>query len=362
MEINRRKLAILTTLVEEYLRTGEPVPSKLIAGMLDLTVSSATVRNEMASLFELGLLEQPHTSAGRIPSQRGLRLYLDRLMIKENLSQEEKNAIDSLFNVNAFDLDSILSESCKRLSQITGCAVVATTPVCENAVIDNISIFKASPKNIVAVLVLKNGDVKSKHFRLDYDVASGAIEVFQSWVNGLLKNKPIEELTHEYLQRILFSSGENMFLFTPLLAAVYSLALEIKKRDIYVTGSTNLLSYTELESCVFDLLKLLDNKDEILSLLPNGYSDTAVVIGYETHRPQLRDTSLVVTSYKNPHGDTGHIALIGPVRMDYHRLIPYAEYFSQNMEKVLARLDTSENSTPPARDMSPQGELKGGHF
>lgn len=362
MEINRRKLRILTAVVEEFLRTGEPVPSKLIAEIMDLTVSSATIRNEMASLFELGLLEQPHTSAGRIPSQRGLRLYLDRLMIKENLSQEEKNAIDSLFNVNAVDLDGILAQACKRLSQITGCAVIATTPVCENAVIDNVSIFKVSPKNVVAVLVLKSGDVKSKHFRLDYDIASGAIEVFQNWANGLLKGKPLDELTHEYLQRILFSSGENMFLFTPLLAAIYSLALDVKKRDVYVTGSTNLLSYGELEPCVFDLLKLLDNKDEMLSLLPSGYSDTAVVIGYETHRRELRDTSLVMTSYKNPHGDTGHIALIGPIRMDYHRLIPYVEYFSQNMEKILARLERDETQTPPARDMSPQGELRGEHI
>ncbi len=358
MEMDRRKLKILAAIVEEYLRTGDTVSSKYISQMPELMVSSATVRNEMAVLFELGLLEQPHTSAGRIPSQTGLRLYVDRLMLNEPLSAAEKNAVDSLFNTGAVDIERVLEDACKWLSQATGCAVIATTPKSESAIIDSVSIFKVSPKNVVAVLVLKSGEVKSRHFKLDYDIASGAIEMFQNWANERLYLKPIDELTSEYLQRILFSSGENMILFTPLLAALYSLAMSANKREVHITGSTNLLSYDELKSCAFDLLKLLDNKEEILSLFPDYKHGTAVIIGKESRRRETRDASFIVASYKGAKGAVGHIAIVGPTRMDYPKLISFAERFSENMTRIYSRHD-NERETPPARDMSPKGELKG---
>ncbi len=358
MEMDRRKLKILAAIVEEYLRTGETVSSKWLSQMPELSVSSATVRNEMAVLFELGLLEQPHTSAGRIPSQSGLRLYVDRLMLREPLTASEKNAVDSLFNTGAVDIDRVLEEACKWLSHMTGCAVIATTPKSEKAIIDSVSIFKVSPKNVIAALVLKSGEVKSRHFRLDYDIASGAIEMFQNWANELLYGKPIEELTSEYLQRILFSSGENMILFTPLLAALYSLAMSVNKREVYITGSTNLLSYDELKSCAFDLLRLLDNKDELLSLFPDIGVETAVVIGKESKRRETRDASFIVASYKGAKGAVGHIAIVGPTRMDYPKLISLAERFAQNMTRVYSRHD-NERDAQPVRDMSPQGELRG---
>lgn len=359
MEMDRRKLKILAAIVEEYLRTGETVSSKWLAP--ELSVSSATVRNEMAVLFELGLLEQPHTSAGRIPSQSGLRLYLDRLMLREPLTASEKNTIDSLFNTSAVEVDSVLDSACKWLSHLTGCAVVATTPRNENAIIDSVCIFKASPKNVVAALVLKSGEVKSKHFKLDYDIASGAIEMFQTWANERLYGKAIEDLTSEYLQRILFSSGENMILFTPLLAALYSLALSVQKREVYISGSTNLLSYDELRSCAFDLLKLLDNKDELLSLFPETKGDTTVIIGKESKRRETADVSFIVSNYRDFKGGIGHVAIVGPTRMDYPKLISFVERFTENLSRVFSRND-SDHQNPPARDMSPKGELKGEHF
>ena len=358
LEMDRRKLKILAAIVEEYLRTGETVSSKWLAQMPELQVSSATVRNEMAVLFELGFLEQPHTSAGRIPSQSGIRFYLDRLMIRDPLTASEKNAVDSLFNTGAVDVQSVLEEACRWLSHITGCAVIATTPKSESAVIESVSIFKVSPRNVVAAIVLKSGDVKSKHFKLDYDIASGAIEMFQNWANEHLYGKPIEELTSEYLQRILFSSGENMILFTPLLAALYSLAMSVNKREVHITGSTNLLSYDELKSCAFELLKLLNNKEELLSLFPDYKNDTTVIIGKESKRRETRDVSFIVSSYHDSKGGVGHIAIVGPTRMDYPKLISFAERFASNLSRVYSRSD-GEAQTPPARDMSPKGELRG---
>ena len=168
MELDARKLRILSAIVETYIATGEPVGSKLVAGILEGKVSPATVRNEMAVLFEQGLLEQPHTSAGRVPSHLGYRLYLDELMRARPLTDGEKQEIEALFNLRDPDPDRLLEDAAKALAEYTGCAVISTALTRESARVRKIELIQATDRTVVILLITSNGMVKNKVCRVDF--------------------------------------------------------------------------------------------------------------------------------------------------------------------------------------------------
>ena len=359
MEIGERKLKILTAIVEEYIRTGEPVGSKSLAEISDLGVSPATIRNEMASLFELGLLEQPHTSAGRVPSQRGLRLYLDLLMDPIDPDDELKARIDNIFDVRAVDMQGLLEQISDAVATMTGCAVVTTAPTPANERISRIEMIKVSPYNVVAVIITKNGDVHSKNFRLGYDMNAGAMEYFSNWLTEKVEGMKLGELTQGFMQQTAMSAKENILLFTPLLAAIYELVCSLLKTNIHLCGDLNLLSFENLKNSAYEIFKLLDDEQEVESLFKIGSKH--VRIGKECHRPELEDASVLVQEYKLPNGSGGVIGVLGPIRQDYRRILPCLEYFAMNMGKIFdIEEDMTDSEETVTRVFRPKARLEGG--
>ncbi len=359
MEIGERKLKILTAIVEEYIRTGEPVGSKSLAEISDLGVSPATIRNEMASLFELGLLEQPHTSAGRVPSQRGLRLYVDLLMDPIDPDDELKARIDNIFDVRAVDMQGLLEQISDAVATMTGCAVVTTAPTPANERISRIEMIKVSPYNVVAVIITKNGDVHSKNFRLGYDMNAGAMEYFSNWLTEKVKEKKLGELTQNFMQQTAMSAKENILLFTPLLAAIYELVCSLLKTNIHLCGDLNLLSFENLKNSAYEIFKLLDDEQEVENLFKIG--SKPVRIGKECHRAELEDASILVQEYKLPNGSGGVIGVLGPIRQDYRRILPCLEYFAMNMGKIFdIEEDMTDSEETVTRVFRPKARLEGG--
>ncbi|MEG1942506.1 MAG: heat-inducible transcriptional repressor HrcA [Angelakisella sp.] len=335
MELDARKLRILAAITETYLATGEPVGSKLIAAMLGGEVSPATVRNDMAVLFDMGLLEQPHTSAGRIPSHHGLRIFVDRLMKSQPLTVNERQEIDALFNRRNPDPDRLLEDAAKALADYTNCAAISTSLYKQSAYVRKIELIPAASRTVVILLIASNGMIKNKVCRVDFNLLPKIVEFFTNFANSRLAGRGINEITAEYINSMSCSLEEYADIFTPLLTAIYELCREASDGRIYYSGESNLLEYDELRQVANQLFRVLDNRDEMMSIIEKDKQNMGVSIGRENQRMEFNDSSVIISRYKIGEDSMGAIGLIGPVRMDYARLIPHLEYFSQMLGKLI---------------------------
>lgn len=336
MKLDLRKLKILTAIVETYIDTGEPVSSKMLTQKLDLNVSPATVRNDMAALFEMGLLEQPHTSAGRVPSHLGYRIYVDQLMCCKPLSEDERREIDALFNVRDPDPDRLLEDAAEALAEYTNCATVSTTITPKTVQVKHVEIVPAGARTVVVLVIASNGVIKNKVCRVDFRITSEVVEFINQFANGRLVGKSVNDISQWYINSIAVTLGDYSQLFIPVLAAVYELCREINDGQFYTSGSANLLGYKEFGDIARELLLTMGNRDDLLGVISSKSDAIFITIGKENSRSELTDTSVVVTRYKIGEQNSGAIGVIGPVRMDYAKIVPHIEYFSQTLGKLLA--------------------------
>lgn len=337
MKLNERKRAILAAIVETYIHTGEPVGSKLLAGKLGFNVSSATVRSDMAWLFEMGYLEQPHTSAGRVPSHLGYREYIDALMRPAALTTEERTEIDSLFNVRNPDPDKLLEDAAEALSGYTNCATVTSSITPKTVRIRRLELIAAGSNTVVILLIASNGIIRNKVCRVDFQVSDKLIDFFNKFANGRLGGMSIDEVSSAYLGAMSVNLGEYSRVFNPILTAIFELCREVSEGQYYVSGSAKLLEYGELNRLVRDLLLMLENRDSLQALFSTkGESQNfKIIIGKENQSMELSDSAVVMTGYEVDGAPAGTIGLIGPVRIDYARLIPHLEYFAQTLGELL---------------------------
>lgn len=335
-ELDPRKLRILAAIVETHIATGEPVGSKLVASLLGGEVSPATVRNEMAVLFDQGLLEQPHTSAGRVPSHLGYRLYLDRLMRSKPLTGLEKQRIEALFNLRDPDPDRLLEDAAKALADHTGCAVISTAITKESARVRKIELIPASSRTVVILLIASNGMVKNKVCRVDFLLTPKILEFFQNFANRHLSGRSINDISASYLNSVAFGMGdEYMDIFTPLLSAIFDLCRECSDGQIYRGGAANLLEHEELRQVANQLFRVINSREAVMELIDRGDEGIRVLVGKENPNSAFAGSSVVICKYRIGQDNTGAMGLIGPIRMDYARLIPHLEYFSQTLGRLL---------------------------
>ncbi len=336
MKLDIRKLKILTAIVETYIDTGEPVSSKILAQQLGFSVSSATIRNDMAALFEMGLLEQPHTSAGRVPSHLGYRVYVDQLMHCKPLSEEERREIDALFNVRDPDPDKLLEDAAQALADYTNCATVSTTITPKTVLVKRVEIVPAGTRTVVVLVIATNGVIKNKVCRVDFRVTGEIVEFLNQFANGRLVGRSVNDISQWYINSISVTLGDYSQLFIPVLATIYELCREINDGQFYTSGGANLLNYKELADIARDLLSAMANREQLLGVIGSKSDAVFITIGKENNQSELTDTSVVVTKYRIGAQNSGAIGVIGPVRMDYAKLIPHLEYFSQTLGKLLA--------------------------
>ncbi len=343
MKLDIRKLKILTAIVETYIDTGEPVSSKILAQQLGFSVSPATIRNDMAALFEMGLLEQPHTSAGRVPSHLGYRVYVDQLMHCKPLSDEERREIDALFNVRDPDPDKLLEDAAQALADYTNCATVSTTITPKTVQVKRVEIVPAGTRTVVVLVIATNGVIKNKVCRVDFRVTSEIVGFLNQFANGRLVGKSVNDISQWYINSISVTLGDYSQLFIPVLATIYELCREINDGQFYTSGGANLLNYKELADIARDLLSTMENREQLLGVIGSKSDAVFITIGKENNQSELTDTSVVVTKYRIGEQNSGAIGVIGPVRMDYAKLIPHLEYFSQTLGKLLAETFEQDN-------------------
>ena len=337
MELSERKQKILAAVVSSYIENGDPVGSKSIAA--DLGVSSATVRNEMADLSALGFLEQPHTSAGRVPSQRGYRLYIDRLMERKQVSAREKTFIDSALQAGAYDPERLLLNVSKVLAEITRFAAVSTTPSGTMAVVRAVQFVQTSRRTAMIVLMPSAGTMKTRVFHCDFDLTPEILRIFFRVFNEKLAGKPVSAITPAFIQTMAASLGEMMLLMSSALMALLEVANATMETDVCLDGQMNLLFYPEyLGEKALSMMHFFKRSEELSRLLLNQPEGTQVLVGAEAGRPELTESGMVITRYAIGGEDAGAIGVIGPMRMDYGRMIANLEYLSEGVGALLTRL------------------------
>lgn len=323
MAIDERKIKILQAIINDYINTGEPVGSRTIAKKYDLGVGSATIRNEMADLEEMGLLEQVHTSSGRVPSNKGYRLYVDNLMETGSLTLEEELRIKNYIIDSArFEVDKIVQRACIILSELTNLTSVVQGPSVKSSNIKSIQLFNIDIHNIVSVIVADNGVIKNHVIRVNNMPSKAAINKINEVLNSRLKNLSIEQINLEVINNIKKELEGFDELFNAILPALYETLKESNEADIFVEGTTNIFNYQEYNNIdrAKAILSLINDKDNLINLIEPS-SDLTIKIGEENEFPEAKDCSIISAEYCIDGRPIGKIGLIGPKRINYSKVI-----------------------------------------
>ena len=328
--LSARKQQILNSIIKYYLEYGEPIGSKLIAS--EIGVSSATVRNEMAELTELGFLEQPHTSSGRIPSGLGFRAYIKSQNENNFMSMDKKNYFNSM--LSSSDPEELLDKAAESLSYKYACIV--TTPGDKSSVIKAVQFVQISRRTAMLILLSSAGTAKSKIFKCEFDLNQEMLRVFFRAFNEKLMGVSLLQITRAYLQGFAISLGEMSILMTSAIVALFEAVKETSKAQVLVKGQTKLFLQNAFSPQSFIALSEIINSPEYFrQTLLERPSKISIILGGEPIFPEFRDAGIVSSKYTIAGKDAGIFAVIGPIRMDYPKIIAEMKYVSDYVGNVL---------------------------
>ncbi len=329
-----RKLKILAAVVDEYIRTGEPVSSKTICKLEDINVSAATVRNDMAALEQMGYLEQPHTSAGRVPTFKGYRLYIDELITLPTLSDEEKKRLDAMLGDESTPEELLIQNATTALTELTQCAVVATNFAPRFSVISKVEVIPTGKRLYVILLITSNGRIKNKACRLEFDLSDEQLEFFSHFIDENLHGISVDELSDEMMDKMVAALGAYMVSLTPLVQGVCELSADFRNEELTMSGGEKLLSCDELDKT--EVVRFIEHKNELTGLLDSAFSGLQVKFGVSNDSFVIGNSSLIVSKYHKGKHEVGSLGVIGPMRIDYKKIIPYVEYFTQKISSLIS--------------------------
>ena len=340
MELTERKKKVLRCIVDLYIRTAEPVGSKAIAELPDMSYSSATIRNEMADLLAMGYLEQPHTSAGRIPSAAGYRLYVDELMADYRLSMDETKLLSASFDEKMQQVDKLMEKVAKLVSQATDLPAISMAARNSGATVKRFELIMAGQGSIILVVMLSTDEVLNKLIKLPLQVEEMDLKLLAAVLNASMTDIPQEEFTPELLERVIRSAG-NAAMLVPVVVDFATDALRGKGgTNMAVAGQMRLLGQPEYRDVDKAQRVITSLDEEALSNLPAvmmNENGTKVLVGPENVAQELKDTSVVMTKFDIGDGLQGMIGVVGPTRMDYAKVTARLSYFAESLSKMFAK-------------------------
>lgn len=327
MELDERKLKILQAIIRTYLDTGEPVGSRTISKYTDLNLSSATIRNEMSDLEDMGYIIQPHTSAGRIPSDKGYRLYVDTML---DAKTNEVNNLKEELTQKADKIDDVLKQVAKFLAANTNYASMVSGPRYQSKRVKFIQITSVDEEHLLAVIVLDNNAVKNQMIRVEESVEEEQIVKLNFVLNTTLNGLDVMDMNLALIQKLKEQVESHTRVIDSVLEVIGKTLVEEDDLEVYTSGATNILKYPELadKSKAADLLGAFEEKKIINNWLglPDKQNteeshDIQVYIGDETQVESMKDCSMVTATYKIQEGVYGKIGIVGPKRMDYDKVV-----------------------------------------
>lgn len=337
MLLDERKKRILEAVIEEYNLTAEPVGSTRIANSYNLGLSSATIRNEMAELEELGYLDKPHTSAGRVPSGKGYRLYVDNIMKEKSLTIKEKTLIDKVISDDLNKFESLMKEASNVLSRLTNYASITIEPELDDCEVEEIKLVKIGQDRLMIVILANNGIIKESIIKYDEEIPEENIEIFNNYLNYKLQGmnfREIYENVGEYVGQELENINDKII---PLFAELNNLLIN-KNSKVHMEGATKLLELPELkkQDTLKNFLNIIETQDAIKEIARTGYDGNInVYIGSECAFEDLKDFTIITYKQSINDKDVGTIGLIGPTRMDYKTVIPMIKYIGDTIQEKM---------------------------
>ena len=334
MEITQRQKIIFKTIVEEFTRCAEPVGSKTLMELLDFPVSSATIRNEMATLEKLGLLEKTHTSSGRIPSQKGYRYYVDELMKDDDISLEEIKYISSKLETKVNEIEELTKIAANTISEVTHYTTLSIGPKNDEQIIEEIKFVPLGQRMIMAVILTESGLVKETIIKFDEDITEKQVETVNYMFNQKLKGKPLETIKGPLEDYLFDEMTYSVNVIKPIIEQIKKVIEEDSK--IYLEGTNKSFDLPEFNSLEVakNFVNVLDTKELMQDMLNSGFAqDINVYIGNENEKDELKDFSIVTFKHKVGNKDLGTIGIIGPKRMDYSKVISVMKYISKKLDE-----------------------------
>lgn len=334
-----RKLRILQAIIDDYIISAEPVGSRTIERKYDLGISSATIRNEMADLEELGYLEQPYTSAGRIPSDKGYRLYVDKLMRSEGLSITEAKLVKDNYEKKAKHIEQIIHSTTKIISDITNYTSLVLGPKFSKVMIKHIQLVPMDNKIALLVVVTNTGIVKDEIINIPEGINNDYLLKISYALKNIFQDKNINEISFDPLMDMLKGMERYREFFKDLINILSkSISME-ESRELYLGGTANILNFPEYHDLIKakEFFNLVEEKELFLKqLLDTRDSGLIVTIGEENEYEQFKDCSIVTTSYSIDGRVFGTIGLIGPTRMDYGKAMSFMGYLGKTLNTYLS--------------------------
>lgn len=346
MDLDERKKKILGAVIEHYIRTAEPVGSRTISKLDDLDVSSATIRNEMSDLEDMGLLTQPHTSAGRIPSTLGYRTYVDRLMKNYEFSVSELNRLKSMMEIQISEVETVVKEITSIYSYLTNYTIVGLTPGDNNGFIKNFHMVPIDATSALLIVVTDRNAVKNKKIDFGCVIDSEVTEKISNMLNenlaGVTKDKiNLDKIYDLQNEMQMYATG-----LLPVLNFVNECINSLDNSEVFINGAAKLLDFPEYNDVkkAKELLEYLDNKNNIQKLAALGDSkDVRIIIGSENEAVELKDCSIVLSPYSLNGENVGTIGLIGPTRMNYSKAVSSLKLFTKQLDNMIPN---KTNNTP----------------
>ena len=340
--VDARKRRILSAVVDLYIRTGEPVVSKTISQLPDIHVSAATVRNDMAVLEELGYLEQPHTSAGRVPTFNGYRMYIEEISAEGTLPQEERDRLDEMLgDESQLTEDLILQSATTALSQITKCATVVSNFAPKYSVISKVDVIPTGKRMYVVLLITSDGKIKNRACRLQFDLTHEHMDFFKHFMEENLEGVSVSDLSEEKLEQMITAMGTYMMTLSPLVQGICEMSKDLQQNELYMTGEQNLFSCDDLDKA--EVAKFMMHKQELSGLLDDSFQGIKVMFGEEGNDFVIGNSSMIVSKYQKGDHTAGSLGVIGPMRLNYAKVIPYIEYFTEKISHLIS----DDDDTPP---------------
>ncbi len=346
MLLDARKLRILQAVIDDYILTASPVGSRTISKRSDIGLSSATIRNEMSDLEELGYLEQPHTSAGRVPSDKAYRLYVDNIMRRAKLSDEEQRQIRKYYSKKIDDVEEIIKQTAWVLSSITNYTSIVLPPQMASVRLKYIHLVPIGEGKALAIIVSDAGITRESIIRIPLGVSQSELERLSKLLTARFSDCTLDSVTDDKLNELANEMGEQRSF---LDAVVHSLSENIDghKKGVELAGATNILNFPEYSDMekARSLLSVMENKDLLYKMLTEAMKvEFSVTIGGENAEDSIKDCSVVTATYRLGDGATGSFGVIGPTRMDYSKVIAMLSYVGKSMSEVLTNMFEEERT------------------
>jgi len=332
--LDDRKKKVLQAIVEEYISTAEPVSSNSITQNYGLNCSSATIRNEMADLEKAGFLEKTHTSSGRIPSEKGYRLYVDELLKDDDISLEEIKYISSKLETKVNEIEELTQITTSTISEVTHYTTVSIGPKVSEQKIEEIKFILLGSRMLMAVILTDTGMVKETIIKFDEDITENQVQTLNYMFNNKLKGEPLERIDRPLEEYLFDEMTYSVRVIKPIIEQIKKVLIEDEK--IYLEGANKAFELPEFNSLEVakNFINVLDTKELMADMLNSGFAkDINVYIGEETEKEELKDFSIVTFKHRVGDKDLGTIGIIGPKRMDYSKVISVMKYINKKLNE-----------------------------